>query len=159
MLVHLHDLIDVAVESLVRQIRESLDAGPVVELILAPLAEPPVARVKVRQDPRAARMQPVARPRLRMARDETRRDGLRRALVVRCVRRVCPRTDPPALMVSTCFCVGRRRREYNSRRTMSALAASSRSSAASSSEPRTMRAAGYRARTWSALSCVRTRSA
>lgn len=77
-----HDLVDVAVERRVRQAGEDADAAEVVEDAVGGLPDAARRRLEVRQDPVAARVQPVAWAGRRVALGETGRDGARRTLVV-----------------------------------------------------------------------------
>jgi hypothetical protein len=129
-----HDLVNVAVESRVREVGELVHASPVVVLLVGPLAESVVLAVFPCQDTSATGVQPVAGLLLGVAGANALSNGLSGTLVVRSIGRVC-------LQVSLC-------REIdgmvaiNLRKTTSALAASSLMRSESSLPPSTIRMLG-----------------
>ena len=86
-----HDLVDVTMKRPVRQARQVRDAGQIVIFLVRPGAQlgEVVVGILVRQDPRAARVQPIAWVVLRVAGCQTSGDGFGRALVVGSVCCVC----------------------------------------------------------------------
>jgi hypothetical protein len=129
-----HNLVDIAVESRVREVGELVHASPVVVLLVGPLAESVVLAVFPCQDTSATGVQPVAGLLLGVAGANALSNGLSGTLVVRSIGRVC-------LQVSLC-------REIdgmvaiNLRKTTSALAASSLMRSESSLPPSTIRMLG-----------------
>jgi hypothetical protein len=84
-----HDLVNVAVESRVREVGELVHASPVVVLLVGPLAESIVLAVFPGQDTSAAGVQPVAGLLLGVAGANTLGDGFGSTLVVRGIGGVC----------------------------------------------------------------------
>jgi hypothetical protein len=83
-----HDFVDIAVESVVRQVGDLLYAGPVIVFLLRPLSERVVVVIHVSQDTSATSVQVVTRVFLRVTRANSLSNGLRSALVIGSIRGV-----------------------------------------------------------------------
>ena len=92
------NLVDILVKRLFGQIDQLVNTVEVIEDLVRLLARLAVLAVKVRQDASAASVQPVPGVFFAVALDETGRDGLGCALVVRGIGRVF---DMSAMMCST----------------------------------------------------------
>jgi hypothetical protein len=129
-----HNLVNIAVESRIRQAGKLLHAGPVVVLLVRPLAESVVLAVFPGQDTSASGVQPVAWLLLGVAGANALGNGFGGTFVVRGIGGVC-------LKVSLCRSL-LRMVAVDLRKTMSALAASSLMRSESSLPPSTIRMLG-----------------
>lgn len=84
-----HDLVDVPVEGMVREMRELIYPVPVIVHLVVAIAKYASIGVREGQDARAARVQPVPGLVRGMAGRQTRRDGFCGADMVGGVRRIC----------------------------------------------------------------------